>query len=65
MGVSITFVDFETATAALPYHKGMSPYETVAFQWSCHTIRQPNAEPEHFGGLISNRNSQILNLQDH
>ena len=42
------FIDFETATAALPYHKGMSPYETVAFQWSCHTIRQPNAEPEHF-----------------
>lgn len=42
------FIDFETATAALPYHKGMSPYETVAFQWSCHTIRKPDAEPEHF-----------------
>jgi hypothetical protein len=42
------FIDFETATAALPYHKGMSPYEAVAFQWSCHTISQPGAEPEHY-----------------
>ena len=42
------FIDFETATAALPYHKGMNPYEAVAFQWSCHTIREPGAEPEHF-----------------
>ena len=42
------FIDFETATAALPYHKGMSPYEAVAFQWSCHTISQPGVEPEHY-----------------
>lgn len=42
------FIDFETATAALPYHKGMNPYEAVAFQWSCHTIREQGAEPEHF-----------------
>ena len=26
----------------------MRPYEQVAFQWSCHTIRQPNAQLEHF-----------------
>lgn len=42
------FIDFETATAALPYHQGMRPYEAVAFQWSCHTISQPGAEPEHY-----------------
>jgi hypothetical protein len=41
------FIDFETATAALPYHTGMRPYESVAFQWSCHTIKTPGAEPEH------------------
>ena len=49
------FIDFETATAALPYHKGMSPYEAVAFQWSCHTIREPGAEPEHFEWINLNQ----------
>lgn len=41
------FIDFETSRVAVPYHAGMRPYEQVAFQWSCHTIRQPNAQPEH------------------
>jgi hypothetical protein len=49
------FIDFETATAALPYHKGMNPYEAVAFQWSCHTIREPGAEPEHFEWINLNQ----------
>jgi hypothetical protein len=34
----IHFIDFETSRMALPYHKGMRPYENVAFQWSCHTL---------------------------
>lgn len=41
------FIDFETITCAIPHHKGMRPYETVAFQWSCHTIENPNSEPIH------------------
>lgn len=41
------FIDFETLTCAIPHHKGMRPYETVAFQWSCHTIENPNSEPIH------------------
>ena len=49
------FIDFETATAALPYHKGMNPYEAVAFQWSCHTIREPGAKPEHFEWINMNQ----------
>uniref|UniRef100_UPI004047B4CC DUF2779 domain-containing protein n=1 Tax=Rheinheimera sp. TaxID=1869214 RepID=UPI004047B4CC len=32
------FIDFETCTAALPYFKGMVPYETIAFQFSHHVI---------------------------
>ncbi len=32
------FIDFEVSKMALPYHKGMRPYENVAFQWSCHTL---------------------------
>ena len=41
------FIDFETSALAVPYHAGMHPYENVAFQWSCHTLRSPYAEPEH------------------
>ncbi|MEE3715920.1 DUF2779 domain-containing protein [Tumidithrix elongata RA019] len=41
------FIDFETSRMALPYHPGMRPYEQVAFQWSCHTIPSPGAEPIH------------------
>ena len=41
------FIDFETFTGALPFHKGMRPYELIAFQWSCHTIKSPGAAPEH------------------
>lgn len=43
----LCFIDFECSRMALPYHKGMRPYENVAFQWSCHTIEKPGAEPVH------------------
>ncbi len=41
------FIDFETYSGAIPHHKGMRPYEKVAFQWSCHTINNPGADPVH------------------
>jgi hypothetical protein len=41
------FIDFETYTGALPFHKGMRPYELIAFQWSCHTIYKLGATPVH------------------
>lgn len=41
------FIDFETYTGALPFFKGMRPYELIAFQWSCHTIQSPGATPVH------------------
>lgn len=41
------FIDFETSGLAVPYHAGMRPFENVAFQWSCHTIEAPGAEPIH------------------
>ena len=43
----ICFIDFECSRMALPYHKGMRPYENIAFQWSCHTIDKPGADPVH------------------
>jgi len=41
------FIDFETSTMAVPYHAGMRPYESVAFQWSCHTIEAPGEALRH------------------
>ena len=41
------FIDFETSRVAVPYHAGMRPYEQVAFQWSCHTIREKGGDLEH------------------
>ena len=49
------FIDFETSRSAIPFHKGMRPYENVAFQWSCHKIIEPGAEPIH---------KDWLNLED-
>ena len=34
------FIDFETATIALPFFKGMHPYEQLAFQFSHHTMSE-------------------------
>jgi hypothetical protein len=36
------FVDFETSRLVLPYHRGMRPFEQIAFQWSCHTLETPD-----------------------
>jgi hypothetical protein len=41
------FIDFETSALALPYHADMRPYQSIGFQWSCHTIAAPGAEPVH------------------
>jgi hypothetical protein len=41
------FIDFETSRVAVPYHAGMRPYEQVAFQWSCHTMREKGGALEH------------------
>ncbi len=34
------FIDFETSTVAMPFHHGMRPYESVAFQFSHHILEQ-------------------------
>ncbi|WP_448601896.1 DUF2779 domain-containing protein, partial [Thermoleptolyngbya sp.] len=41
------FIDMETCAPAIPCYSGMRPYETIAFQWSCHTLAAPDAEPQH------------------
>ena len=34
------FIDFETCSVALPFAKGRRPYETIAFQFSHHVMRE-------------------------
>ncbi|MEK6805730.1 MAG: DUF2779 domain-containing protein [Pseudomonadota bacterium] len=34
------FIDFETATPALPFHKGRRPYELLLFQYSHHRVER-------------------------
>lgn len=34
------FIDFETSAVALPFHEGMKPYESVAFQFSHHILEK-------------------------
>jgi len=41
------FVDFETSRIAVPYHRGMKPYEQIAFQFSCHTLESADGELKH------------------
>jgi len=49
------FIDFETCTMAVPFHKGMKPFQNVIFQWSCHTL--------HKDGRIEH--SDWLNVSDY
>jgi hypothetical protein len=34
------FIDFETAAPAVPLHKGLRPYQNIAFQFSHHTVHE-------------------------
>lgn len=58
-------IDFETTAVALPFYKGMSPYEQVAFQFSHHIIRK-NAdgtyEIEHAGQYINTKKGYFPNF---
>lgn len=45
-------IDFETTAVAIPLHKGMRPYEGIAFQFSHHTIFK-DGRVEHTGQYIN------------
>lgn len=46
------FIDFETSTVALPFHKDRKPYEQVAFQFSHHKVTA-NGTIEHASEYIN------------
>lgn len=46
------FIDFETTAVALPFNKGIRPYEGISFQFSHHTIKE-DGTIEHKGQYIN------------
>lgn len=58
-------IDFETSAVALPFYKGMRPYEQVAFQFSHHIIRKSNDGSytiEHAGQFINTQKGHFPNF---
>ena len=41
------FIDFETCMIAIPFHKNRTPYEQIAFQFSCHTLYEDGKIEHH------------------
>ncbi len=54
-------IDFETSTIALPFFKGMRPYEMIGFQFSHHIIRE-DGSVEHVGEYIHTEPGQFPNF---
>lgn len=56
------FIDFETAAVALPFHVGMRPFESVAFQFSHHTLEQ-DGTLRHAGEFLLAEAGQFPNYE--
>lgn len=56
------FIDFETTAVALPFHKGMRPYQTIAFQFS-HHIMNESGEIEHRSQFLLTEAGKYPNLE--
>ncbi len=56
------FIDFETSTSALPFHKGRHPYEQIAFQFS-HHIFHGNGHIEHANEFLNAKAGEFPNFE--
>lgn len=55
-------IDFETTAVALPFYKGMRPYEQVAFQFSHHIIEE-DGSIRHAGQYLNTAKHQFPNFE--
>ena len=55
------FIDFETSTVAIPFHKGMRPYEAIAFQFSHHVVYE-DGRIEHKGEYLNTEQGVFPNF---
>lgn len=56
------FIDFEAVLSAIPFHKGMSPYEFIPFQFSCHTLYE-DGSLQHRADWIEERPGAFPNFE--
>ena len=45
------FIDFETCTVPLPFHKNEYPYAVIASQFSIHSLLEDGSQPHHYEWL--------------
>jgi len=41
------FIDYESFNPAIPMYDGYRPYDQIPFQWSLHTMHEPNGKFQH------------------
>ena len=56
------FIDFETSSVAIPFHKGRKPYEGVAFQFSHHIVKK-DGSVEHIGQYLNEKRGVFPNYE--
>ena len=56
------FIDFETTAVAIPFHKGMHPYEGIAFQYSHHIVHE-DGTIEHAGEYLNTQKGAFPNFE--
>ena len=58
-------IDFETTAVALPFYKGLRPYEQVAFQFSHHIIEKANGSyvVKHIGQYLNTKKGFFPNFE--
>ena len=56
------FIDFETASVAIPLNAGRRPYEEIAFQFSHHMVRE-DGSVEHFGEYLNTERGEFPNYE--
>ena len=57
----LNFIDFETATHAIPAYKGLPPYGNIAFQYSIHTLDEDGVV-KHESEFLSTSKDEFPNL---
>jgi len=56
------FIDFETSAVAIPFHRNMSPYEGIAFQFSHHTVDEAGCI-KHAGQYLAKERGTFPNFE--
>ena len=56
------FIDFETASVAIPFNAGRRPFEEIAFQFSHHIVRE-DGTVEHFGEYLNTERGVFPNYE--